>query len=87
MRRLMSKHSSRGAAWERLRKEILDRDNWICVYCGNEANTADHIVPKAAGGEDIAHNLVAACLKCNGTKRDNIIHRNNWYNKQWLDNL
>ena len=28
----------------------------------------DHIVPRAAGGEDIAENLVTACVRCNVEK-------------------
>ena len=33
-----------GAAWRRLRRTFLDA-NPLCINCGGEANTVDHIVP------------------------------------------
>lgn len=83
----MSRHSSRGPAWEKTRARILTRDAHTCVYCGREATTVDHITPKAAGGTDEDHNLVAACLECNGTKQDRQHVRINYVNKNWIDRL
>lgn len=39
-----------------------------CRYCGQAADTADHIVPVHKGGSDDASNLVAACRTCNCSK-------------------
>jgi len=36
-----------------------------CVYCGDEANSVDHIIPISKGGTDDLNNLVAACARCN----------------------
>jgi 5-methylcytosine-specific restriction endonuclease McrA len=83
----MSAGSSRGAAWNNLRDQVLKRDGGVCNYCGNEATEADHVIPKAKGGQDILSNLVAACKRCNGSKSDRTEVRANWFNKQWLDHL
>lgn len=83
----MSAGSRRGAAWNAIRKQVLERDNYTCVYCGNEATEADHIIPVAKGGTDTMDNLVAACKKDNGTKQDRTEIRLNWFNKNWLQNL
>jgi len=83
----VSKHSSRGTDWQRIRLSVLDRDNHQCAYCGREATEVDHIIAKANGGTDDTHNLVAACKPCNGRKSDNPLIRNNWYNKRWLTNV
>ncbi|GGF30129.1 hypothetical protein GCM10010922_01330 [Microbacterium sorbitolivorans] len=87
----MSVGSSRGAAWETLRLTVLDRDGWQCAYChkhleGSDA-TADHIIPKDAGGADELDNLVAACRRCNGIKSNQIVARMPWYNPQWLESM
>jgi 5-methylcytosine-specific restriction endonuclease McrA len=58
------------AYYRRVRKEVLDRDYWTCHYCGQEANTVDHLIPISKGGTDEATNMVAACIKCNSGKRD-----------------
>ncbi len=39
-----------------------------CVYCGDRAQTLDHIVPRSRGGSDDPQNLVPACQRCNGAK-------------------
>jgi len=83
----LSAGSRRGAAWNAIRKQVLERDNYTCIYCGNEATEADHIIPVAKGGTDTMDNLVAACKKDNGTKQDRTEIRLNWFNKNWLQNL
>lgn len=87
----MSKQSSRGTSWSALRQRVLDRDGWVCAYCGKPLigsdATADHITPKDNGGEDADWNLVAACLACNGRKSNKVIIRMPWFNTAWLDRL
>lgn len=83
----MSSQSSSGRPWQRLRAAVLARDNYTCVYCGREATDADHILPKAKGGEDALYNLVAACSDCNGQKSDKLDVRLNWYDESWLTSL
>lgn len=36
----------RGKQWQSLRQLVLDRDHYVCQYCGRpNSNTVDHIVP------------------------------------------
>lgn len=52
------------------RKGVLRRDQHRCAYCGKQASTIDHLVPKSRGGAMTWLNLVAACTPCNGAKRN-----------------
>lgn len=54
--------------WRSIRERILRRDGYICQYCGQEADTVDHVIPRRAGGLDHDDNLVASCRKCNLSK-------------------
>ena len=49
--------------WEARRREILDRDNFMCQAPGCCWRAADihHVVPRAQGGNHRADNLVALC--------------------------
>jgi len=52
--------------------EVLERDDWTCVYCGArdpETMTIDHVIPTSDDGPDETDNMVAACRRCNGAKR------------------
>jgi 5-methylcytosine-specific restriction endonuclease McrA len=56
--------------WKKRRLEILARDNYVCYYCGNDANTVDHLIsikkdPHLAMEPS---NLVACCSRCNSKK-------------------
>ena len=54
--------------WTKIRERILRRDGYICQYCGQEANTVDHVVPRRLGGNDVDDNLLSACRRCNLSK-------------------
>ena len=63
-----------GTDWQRLRIEILQRDQWTCAYChkpllGPDA-TVDHLIPIsiAPSLRLDPSNLVAACRRCNGRR-------------------
>lgn len=64
------RHKALGTSrWKRVRLEVLDRDDRICAYCGGDADTVDHIVSRADGGDVFEKdNLVAACKRCNSAK-------------------
>lgn len=83
----MSKQSSRGRAWQDVAQRVLERDGYQCQLqfagCLGEANTVDHIIPKAKGGGDEETNLLAACHICNGKKSDNLMVRTNWFDPAW----
>lgn len=53
---------------EDLAESWADRGLWSCVYCGGEAEHADHFVPLALGGTHSIGNLVPACADCNTRK-------------------
>ena len=62
---------------DKLRYQILKRDNFKCCACG--ASPAkdpavelhiDHIVPWSKGGETTANNLQTLCSRCNIGKSD-----------------
>lgn len=61
-----------GAAWDKLRKQILDRDCYLCqcpqckggMLRVTPANEVDHILSKAQGGTDDTSNLRAVNHEC-----------------------
>ena len=59
---------SRGPAWSR--PGVLARDGRRCAYCGKEASTIDHVLPRSRGGDNTWSNTVAACGRCNQRKGD-----------------
>lgn len=44
-------------------------ENPLCTYCGEPADTIDHIVPIVRGGDSSRENLTPACMDCNRKKR------------------
>src|SRR5262245_39389667 len=60
--------------WPTVRAFVLERDEHVCQYCGNEANTVDHIIPRSKGGTTNPTNLVACCASCNRAKKDRTVH-------------
>ena len=48
-----------------IRTLVEERDDNICVYCGDYAGDLDHILPYSAGGKATPENLVCCCHKCN----------------------
>lgn len=83
----MAAGSRKGKEWNAIRLQCLERDGYICAYCGNEANEADHIIAVANGGKDVLSNLVAACKPCNGRKSDKQIIRMTYFNRDWLSSV
>lgn len=61
-------------AWRRLRMVVFERDGYECAYCGDCANTVDHIIPLSRGGTNDPENLTPACKSCNSSKRDKLVH-------------
>lgn len=52
----------------RFRQSIFKAWNWRCAYCGEIAESLDHVHPKVRGGLTVPRNLVPACLPCNAAK-------------------
>lgn len=88
----MSRQSARGPAWQAQRLRILDRDGWVCSYCGKaligEDATVDHIAAVATSdrkGDDYEDDaLVSACRRCNGTKGAKPLVRLGYRNPRWF---
>ncbi len=71
----------RGAIWSR--HAVLLRDNFVCVFCGDELTnataTVDHVVPQwkcKATGEPVNAwtNTVASCRECQSRKGGKYMH-------------
>jgi len=52
---------------QRIRKNVLIRDNYTCRYCGDYAGGIDHVVPLSLISDHHPDNLVACCSRCNST--------------------
>jgi len=51
------------------RKEIKEKWENQCAYCGSKENlTIDHIIPQSKGGTDFTKNVVCCCHSCNQSK-------------------
>lgn len=64
----------------KLRREILERDGYVCKKCGasqqNEPNLlleVDHIIPISKGGITSPDNLQTLCWRCNRSKGNKIL--------------
>ena len=52
------------------RRAVFVRDAHQCQYCGDLADSIDHVVPRSRGGRHEWENVAAACRRCNLAKRD-----------------
>ena len=62
-----------GAAWVKLRRVVLRRDEGMCQPCARRgrptrATQVDHIVPKERDGPDDLENLQVICRPCHDAK-------------------
>ena len=64
----------------RWRKSLHNFTGKSCIYCGNNSESIDHVLPCSKGGLSITENCVPACLSCNGKKSDQDVF--DWYRKQ-----
>lgn len=55
--------------YKNFRQQILNRDHYICYYCGQFGETVDHKTPKSLGGLTSPKNCVCACYSCNSAKK------------------
>jgi len=54
------------------REMILERDLYICAYCGGDATVVDHVVPWSYSQCDDDWNLVGSCVDCNAIASDHV---------------
>jgi 5-methylcytosine-specific restriction endonuclease McrA len=55
------------------RRAVLFRDGKRCQYCGRDADSIDHVVPRSRGGTHEWDNVVAACRRCNLAKGNRLL--------------
>jgi 5-methylcytosine-specific restriction endonuclease McrA len=55
------------------RRAVLFRDGSRCQYCGRDADSIDHVVPRSRGGAHDWDNVVAACRRCNLAKGNRLL--------------
>lgn len=67
-------------AKKRYRQSIYEAWDNKCGYCGDEATSLDHIIPRFRSGSSNRNNLLPACRRCNTSKASHLI--NDWYAKQ-----
>jgi hypothetical protein len=53
-----------------LAMELVASKPSLCAYCGDPADTTDHVIPISRGGTDLPANRLPACGRCNSSKRD-----------------
>lgn len=61
----------RSRQWQRLRQQVLDRDHYVCQYCGQpNSRTVDHVVPIEYDEQRMASidNLATICRQCHQLK-------------------
>lgn len=57
---------------------LMHRDRFCCAYCGDRADTVDHVVPRSRGGDHCWENCVACCAACNRRKADRLLAELGW---------
>jgi len=56
--------------WKELRRSILERDKFLCQFCGRGGKSSDiileidHIIERSKGGTDDPLNLRVLCTTC-----------------------
>jgi len=55
--------SSYPSNWDKIRKQVLARDNFRCRTCGIRLEV-HHVVPLSKGGTNDPDNLITLCSKC-----------------------
>ena len=52
------------AQWERIRKVVLERDEWTCTCCGHQARKWMNVHHLSDSGDHSPENLVPVCVAC-----------------------
>ena len=67
-------------AKRRYRQSIYESWDHKCGYCGREATSLDHIIPRFRSGSNNRNNLLPACQRCNNHKGSDKMEE--WYQQQ-----
>ena len=66
------------------RKNIFERDNYTCQYCGTKPSdkasslTFDHVIPRSQGGKTTWSNIATCCHSCNRKKSNKTPRQLGW---------
>jgi hypothetical protein len=64
------------AKGKKFRAAILERDGFVCRWCGGEAESVDYVRALIDEGEPFdENNAVASCLRCNFRRGAEITNR------------
>lgn len=69
--RVSKRKRAQDRAYVEVRRQVFDRAHGRCEVCAGRAQHAHHLVPRSAGGLDVAQNLLAVCLVCHRRIHDN----------------
>lgn len=61
----------KSSQWRRVRERILKRDQWVCRWCGKQAEQVHHIHYRTLGYEK-GDELVSLCARCH--EQEHAIH-------------
>ena len=67
-------------AKKRYRQSIYEAWEGKCGYCGDDATSLDHIIPRFRSGSSNRNNLIPACRRCNTNKASSKMEE--WYEQQ-----
>jgi len=67
-------------AKKRYRQSIYEAWDCKCGYCGEDATSLDHIIPRFRSGTSNRNNLIPACRRCNTNKASSKMEE--WYQQQ-----
>ncbi len=71
-RRKLEQKGQRMGIPREVQREVYERDDGKCVYCGSIKNLEfDHIIPLVKGGSNTTKNIQLLCQKCNRKKSSN----------------
>ena len=61
----MSKWTEATAISDKVRREVWERDQGCCIFCGSpHARAEAHYIPRSQGGMGIAKNILTVCREC-----------------------
>lgn len=67
-------------AKKRFRQSIYEAWENKCGYCGDNATSLDHIIPRFKSGSSNRNNLIPCCRRCNANKASSEME--SWYAQQ-----
>lgn len=84
----MSKRSKATDIPMKVKKEVFERDNGLCIICGRQGLPNSHYIRRSKGGLGIPKNVVTMCIEChnsydNGSRREEIAEKT----KEYLMNI